>query len=457
MASIAADASIPDSLGAQSWCLSLNGHLINTQNSTATLTTVGIKDGDFLEAAARPANATSRAPHTQQSQRRQQQQQQQQQQQTAAAQSQFPQPSNDQIEEVRQRLVSDPQLRTGFLQQHPQLSSTLNDATQFRTAFHALEHERRNQLAARDAELQRLENDVTSENQAKILEMIRQQKFQSDIDDIIENNPEMLGGVTMLYISLEVNGREVKALVDSGAQTTVMSPDCAERCGITHLIDSRFSGEARGVGIAKILGRVHKCTVKIGFDELPCMFTVMEGKEVDMLLGLDMLKRYQASINLVNQTLVFPEGQSVPFLPESDIPKFGRLAAERGRDLQEQGQGQGTTMSGALQPPAATATAGPSSSFSGAGRTLNSLNQPAATSSTPQQRPPPAPQRDINPSASASRPQAPTPGFGAPSFPQSAIDTLQGIGATREQAITALQSCGGNVEMAAALLFEGGF
>lgn len=49
---------------------------------------------------------------------------------------------------------------------------------------------------------------------------------------------------------------------------------CAERCGIMRLLDTRFAGQAVGVGSAPILGRVHMAPLTIGNHHLNCTFTV---------------------------------------------------------------------------------------------------------------------------------------------------------------------------------------
>lgn len=233
----------------------------------------------------------------------------------------------------------------------------------------------------------------------------------------------------MLYIDVEVNGHKVKAFVDSGAQATIMSPSCAEACGIMRLVDKRFSGIARGVGTAQILGRVHAAQIKIGKLYLPCSFTVMEGKDVDLLLGLDMLKRYQASIDLAKDKLII-QGEEVSFLGEADIPK--NMEDARVDEPLVPGPG-GTTIggrSGAVSGPSTqqAASAGPSRNFQGQGQTIG----PAANAAP---APAPAPQTE--------------------QFPAASIDTLVNLGFSRLQAINALEACGGNVEYAAGLLFQG--
>ena len=222
----------------------------------------------------------------------------------------------------------------------------------------------------------------------------------------------------MLYIDVEVNSNKVKAFVDSGAQATIMSPDCAEKCGIMRLIDKRYAGIAKGVGTATILGRVHSAQIKIGNMFLACSFTVMEGKDVDLLLGLDMLKRHQACIDLRKGKLIIREVE-VPFLGEADIPKHEEVMAS-----EPTVEGPGGMKTGAISGAVSGANEG---NFKGQGQTVGG---PAGPSN-----------------------QSQTPAPAGSSFPPGDVAKLVEMGFSREEAVNALEIAGGDVEGAAGLLF----
>ena len=102
----------------------------------------------------------------------------------------------------------------------------------------------------------------------------------------MENSPEMFGTVFMLYVECKVNGNKVKAFVDSGAQTTIMSAQCATRCNVMRLLDKRFATTMKGVGTQRSLGRIHTGQIQIGEAFIPQSFSVLEDQPMELMLGL---------------------------------------------------------------------------------------------------------------------------------------------------------------------------
>lgn len=254
-----------------------------------------------------------------------------------------------------------------------------------------------------------MRDPMDPEVQKRIAEEIRLKNVESNMETAVEYAPESFGQVVMLYINCKVNGHVVKAFVDSGAQMTIMSRACAERCNIMRLVDTRWSGIAKGVGTQQIIGRVHLGEIQIGQDFLHSSFSILE-QPMDMLLGLDMLKRHQCVIDLkLNELVIGTTGTKTKFLSETDLPANARLSNQAGDDnevvMEEDRQ------------------------------LAEALAKSAQSEQSQRPREPPA--------ATATAPQT---------FPESDINKLTNYGFSRDQVVEELTKSNGNVDQATAAL-----
>ncbi|PRW58158.1 DNA damage-inducible 1 [Chlorella sorokiniana] len=246
------------------------------------------------------------------------------------------------------------------------------------------------------------------EVQRRLMEVIEQRNVHENMELALEHNPEAFSSVCMLYVNMEVAGFPLKAFIDSGAQMTIMSRSCAERCNLLRLMDRRWAGTAVGVGSAKILGRIHMVQLKAGASYFPFSITVLDQDGMEFLFGLDNLKRHQCCIDLKDNVLRFgSSGEALPFLPEHEIPKSEHKLA--GGDLQS-----------------------PSQSGPSAAAPAPAAQQPAASGGG-----------------------APAAAGGLPAGWEEKLERLQGLGFPRDACLQALRATNGNEEMAGSLLFGG--
>lgn len=165
--------------------------------------------------------------------------------------------------------------------------------------------------------------------QRKIAKIIQKKNIDENLRQAEEYMPETLFPVHMLFINLEINKKKVVALVDTGAQSTIMSQDLCEKCDLFNLCDTRYSGIAQGVGTSKIIGVVHAAQMKIQNKVLMAKITVIENSSIGFIFGLDNMRAHRCTIDLNKAGLIFPDiGVTAKFLSDGEIKKIKEEQAE---------------------------------------------------------------------------------------------------------------------------------
>ncbi|XP_076066994.1 DNA damage inducible 1 homolog rngo isoform X7 [Oratosquilla oratoria] len=404
----------------------------------------GIKDGDVVLVVRGNELLRRAAAHLQ----RQQQQQQQQRSQPLGT-------SEDDPGVIRDMLLANPEQLALLRHNNPRLAEALTggDLEQFATVL------REQQDARRDREQQRIRllnaDPFDMEAQKMIASEIQQENINANMEAAMEYNPESFGTVCMLYINCKVNGHNVKAFIDSGAQTTIMSQACAERCNIMRLVDHRWAGVAKGVGTQRIIGRVHLGQIQIEEDFLTSSFSILEEQSMDMLLGLDMLKRHQMCIDLKeNKLKIGTSGKETRFLSESELPECARLTNRSEEDMVRQSE----MMAREAEDKALAEVLARSAKEKAGGGSGDALQGAAGTSFNPAAGFPFQRASASGGSSTASSDvvmAAPPPP--KPNFSESDIQEIVNIGFTRQEAIDELRQQNGNKTQAIAALFARSF
>ena len=156
--------------------------------------------------------------------------------------------------------------------------------------------------------------------QKEIEEQYRMQEINRQLQQMTELHPELLIPGDLVFISVKINGIELPAMLDTGAQESIISYKMAKQVNLENQIDYRRKKKYHGVGHMDSIGTIYVVPMQIGTQH--CLSTLnVFGDESPMdhlLIGINTIRSLGISLNF-KKNCVEMSGEEVPFLTNTDV------------------------------------------------------------------------------------------------------------------------------------------
>lgn len=160
-------------------------------------------------------------------------------------------------------------------------------------------------------DIDQIDRDLTN-----IAELIQHRKKIEHYYDLAEteNISLMSYGGYAIKFDMNIDGRIIKCILDTGCQVNCISDEVIDRLNLHEYVDTSIIGNAKGVGgIVKTSGFIPYLPVRVGEYILPSCFVVTNmGCDCECLVGILFMRFYNILIDFANNSITI-SGHPFPF------------------------------------------------------------------------------------------------------------------------------------------------
>ena len=146
-----------------------------------------------------------------------------------------------------------------------------------------------------------------------LLRLSKQLEYKPNINELwekasIEIEP-LIYCKSHAYIKIKINNQEIDCLLDTGAQSNVLTLDLVESLNITSYMDTTIKTKVYGVGCSQSPGMIPYYEVMIGDLLVPMNFTVIENNSTDAhkkgycIIGMTTMLFYKMQLDFITNKL----------------------------------------------------------------------------------------------------------------------------------------------------------